>query len=170
MSSLVVPSHSLYKLPGNISSIHKSRQRKKNRKSRDVYSRQDCPEDFWQSHIRRHHSSLNLIDECINHNLSFLSSTVGHFSSLENLSSRVYNERRDARYYVQADTEEVRSKETVRQGDNPSSRRGKTFRKLLSRKSKNSNSERRVVAGGKSVSDVTPAVSQCQHFCQFVNK
>ena len=100
MGSLVVPPHSVYKFPVNLPSM----QRKKHRKSRDVYSRQDCPEDFWESHIRRHHSSLNLIDECINHNVAFLSSKVGHFSSLENLSSKVYNERRDARYYVQAET------------------------------------------------------------------
>ena len=99
MGSLVVPPHSVYKFPVNLPSMH----RKKHRKSRDVYSRQNCPEDFWESHIRRHHSSLNLIDECINHNVTFLSSKVGHFSSLENLSSRVYNERRDARYYVQTE-------------------------------------------------------------------
>ena len=99
MGSLVVPPHSVYKFPVNLPSMH----RKKHRKSRDVYSRQDCPEDFWESHIRRHHSSLNLIDECINHNVAFLSK-VGQFSSLENLSSKVYNERRDARYYVQEET------------------------------------------------------------------
>ena len=171
MGSLVVPPHSLYKFPVNICSIQKSGRRKKNRKSRDVYSRQDCPEDFWQSHIRRHNSSLNLIEECINHNVSFLSSKVGHFSSLENLSSKVYNERRDARYYVQEAAEETRSQETARPAEDLSSREGKSFRKLLSRKSKTSSSERRkVFLPRKSGSHVVPRVSECQQFCQVIKK
>ena len=172
MGSLVVPPRSLYKFPVNISPRHKTDQGKKNRKSRDVYSRQDRPEDFWKSHIRRHHSSLNLIDECINQNVTFLSSRLGHFSSLEDLSSRVYNERREARYYVQPDLEPLTLK--ALQSDQPrlfSSRGAKKFRKFLSGKSKTSKSdERKVSYYRKSKTNGDPEQPPCQHLCLLSRK
>ena len=178
----MVPPHSVYKFPVNLPSMH----RKKHRKSRDVYSRQDCPEDFWESHIRRHHSSLNLIDECINHNVTFLSTKVGHFSSLENLSSKVYNERRDARYYVQADTGDGQSYEAgpdlyyqfekqrhhrYKSEESGSSGRKKGFRKFLTDKLKTSNSEgRKIFDHRKSKLGVEHQHSPCQHLCQISQK
>ena len=189
MGSLVVPPHSVYKFPVNLPSMH----RKKHRKSRDVYSRQDCPEDFWESHIRRHHSSLNLIDECINHNVTFLSSKVGHFSSLENLSSKVYNERRDARYYVQAGAggghlfpgedrlpaesqlkhyqPEREHQHRYKSEDICSSGRKKGFRKFLTDKLKTSSSEgRKIFDHRKSKGGVEHQHPPCQHLCQIIQK
>ena len=183
MGSLVVPPHSVYKFPVNLPSMH----RKKHRKSRDVYSRQDCPEDFWESHIRRHHSSLNLIDECINHNVAFLSK-VGQFSSLENLSSKVYNERRDARYYVQEETGgghdhghshsyqapallERQRQPRYKSEDGCSSGRKKGFRKFLTDKLKTSNSEgRKIFDHRKSKVGVEHQHPPCQHLCQIIQK
>ena len=185
MGSLVVPPHSVYKFPVNLPSMH----RKKHRKSRDVYSRQDCPEDFWESHIRRHNSSLNLIEECINHNVTFLSSKVGHFSSLENLSSKVYQERRDARYYVQANAggdhrlypgeesqlnhhqfEQQRS-HRYKSEDHCYSGRKKGFRKFFTDKLKTSNTEgRKIFDHRKSKGGVEHQHPPCQHLCQIIQK
>ena len=200
MGSLVVPPHSVYKFPVNLSSVH----RKKYRKPRDVYSRQDCPEDFWESHIRRQNSSLNLIEECINHNVTFLSSKVGHFSSLENLSSKVYNERRESRYYVKGETggdqnyggetnlfpgenrgedrlpAEYQSKhhqyekqryQRYKSEDNLTFGRKKGFRKFFTQKLKTSNTEeRKSFDYRKSKVGVEHRHPPCEHLCQIILK
>ena len=63
--------------------------------------KQSSSEDFWQSYMKRSNSS-QLFNECVNQNVVF--STHQHsgaqFSSLENLSSKLYKEHQDNMFYV----------------------------------------------------------------------
>ena len=104
MGSLAVSSQSTYKFPVNFNSLNKEEKRKKLFQKKDK-RKQDRPEDFWKVHLRRHHSTLNLgssFDECVNPNVLYSTREFGQFSSLENLSSRVYKERKENTYYEQS--------------------------------------------------------------------
>ena len=65
---------------------------------------QESPEEFWKDHLRRHNSTNNisnqLFNECVNQNVLFMTNKYGQFSSLENLSSKIYKEQKDNQYYV----------------------------------------------------------------------
>ena len=65
---------------------------------------QQSPEEFWNIHLRRHNSTNNisnqLYNECVNQNVLFMTNKFGQFSSLENLSSKIYKEQKDNQYYV----------------------------------------------------------------------
>ena len=107
MGSLAVSSQSVYKFPVNFHSLNKTDKRKKlfQRKEKDK-RKKDSPEDFWKVHLRRHHSTLNLspsLDECVNPNVLYKNEQYGQFSSLEDLSSRVYKEKRENMYYERND-------------------------------------------------------------------
>ena len=63
--------------------------------------KQSSSEDFWHSYMKRSNSS-QIFNECVNQNVVF--STHQHsgaqFSSLENLSSKLYKEHKDNMFYV----------------------------------------------------------------------
>ena len=71
---------------------------------KDKFSKQSSAEEFWGAHIKRHSSASNissqLYNECVNQNIVFLTQKFGQFSSLENLSSKLYKEHKDDRFYV----------------------------------------------------------------------
>lgn len=75
---------------------------------KDKFSKQSSPEEFWGAHIKRHNSASNisnqLYNECVNQNIVFLTQRFGQFSSLENLSSKLYKEHKDDRFYVKSPT------------------------------------------------------------------
>ena len=71
---------------------------------RSKLHKQSSPEDFWKVHLRRHNSTSNisnqLYNECVNQDILFLTHRIGQFSSLENLSKKIYQERKDNQFYV----------------------------------------------------------------------
>ena len=71
---------------------------------RSKLHKQSSPEDFWKVHLRRHNSTSNisnqLYNECVNQDILFLTHRVGQFSSLENLSKKIYQEKKDNQFYV----------------------------------------------------------------------
>ena len=95
---------------------------------KDKFSKQSSPEEFWGAHIKRHNSASNisnqLYNECVNQNIVFLTQKYGQFSSLENLSSKLYKEHKDDRFYVKNPQFTSREKETDnfsdQQNDEPS--------------------------------------------------
>ena len=71
---------------------------------KDKVLKQSSPEEFWGPHLKRHSSASNisnqLFNECVNQNIVFLAHKFGQFSSLENLSTKLYKEHKDDRFYV----------------------------------------------------------------------
>ena len=97
-------------------------------KMKDKFSKQSSPEEFWGAHIKRHSSASNisnqLYNECVNQNIVFLTQRFGQFSSLENLSSKLYKEHKDDRFYVRSPTSsrdrETEANDSFKQKDEPS--------------------------------------------------
>ena len=62
------------------------------------------PEEFWEVHLKRHNSAVNLsnqvVSECVNQNVFFMAPKFGQFSSLENLSNQLYKEHKENMFYV----------------------------------------------------------------------
>lgn len=83
---------------------------------KDKFYKQSSAEEFWGAHIKRHNSASNisnqLFNECVNQNIVFLTQKFGQFSSLENLSSKLYKEHKDDRFYVRNSRSSTRAKET----------------------------------------------------------
>ena len=99
-------------------------------KMKDKFYKQSSPEEFWGAHIKRHNSASNisnqLFNECVNQNIVFLTQKFGQFSSLENLSSKLYKEHKDDRFYVRNPQSSTWAKKTDhfelsdKQADEPS--------------------------------------------------
>ena len=83
---------------------------------KDKFYKQSSAEEFWGAHIKRHNSASNisnqLFNECVNQNIVFLTQKFGQFSSLENLSSKLYKEHKDDRFYVRNPQSSTWAKET----------------------------------------------------------
>ena len=115
MGSLAVSSQSMYKFPVNFHSLHKPEKRKKLFQKKEK-RKEDRPEDFWKVHLKRHHSTLDVnssFGECVNPNVMINKPHSGPFSSLEDLSSRVYKEKKENKYYGQPVVAKERPKEKI---------------------------------------------------------
>ena len=60
--------------------------------------KQVSPEEFWQFHLNK----ASLYSQCVNQNVVFSTQRFGggHFSSLQNISNKLYQEHKDNMFYL----------------------------------------------------------------------